>query len=133
MSTSMWQTGSIAVSVFRVNNGILILSSSGDRRDARCYRSRASRGGGGGGGGGVFPTLDTMVSVVWPHLHRGANRFRRSELLITVTELTAIAAAARIGFRNPNSPNTGPSAAGTPAFAKNGYKTPAAMGINATL
>ena len=44
----------------------------------------------------------------------GLNRFSRSEFVTTETELIAIAAAASVGFRNPNSPNTGRSASGAP-------------------
>ena len=61
------------------------------------------------------------------------HRCNRKELLITVTELIAIADAAIIGFRKPNSPIKKFKDAGTEPSEKRGYSIPAAMGIKAVL
>ena len=61
------------------------------------------------------------------------HRCNRKELLITLTELIAIADAAIIGLRKPNSPIKKCRDAGTEPSAKKGYSIPAAIGIKAVL
>ena len=57
-----------------------------------------------------------------------------SELVTTVTELKAMASAARAGLRKPCSPKKKYRLPGTPPiFWKIGYNAPAATGINMTL
>ena len=71
-----------------------------------------------------------ILFLLWDYI---LHRCNRKELLMTVTELIAIADAAIIGFKKPNSPIKKFRYVGTEPSEKKGYRMPAATGIKAVL